>query len=211
MIKSTNILKARAGGRQELEGSDRDREIESVMIVTTPPSKGMMSRKRKLEIESSSPSVYAVSEKNMRETAPMILARWKTAAYKSSSEPRRLALVVEDIEVSTSLVTEEDFKPQKAGSKKGSTNGQTWEVDIGKEWISSEYQAIGKQVTNDPLEKNATRNTAGPWWVALETMKELEDYLKKLDHGVYRSRRNWATQQKAEVNKLELGSQLKQR
>ena len=93
----------------------------------------------------------------------MILARWKTAAYKSCSEPRRPAEVVKNIEFSTSLVTEEDFKPQKAGSKKGSTNGQTWEVDVGKEWISSEYQAIGKQVTNDPLEKNATRNTARPW------------------------------------------------
>ena len=82
-------------------------------------------------------------------------------------------------------------------------------MDVGKEWISSENQAIGKQVTNDPLEKNATRNTARPWWVALETMKKLEDYLKKLDHGVSRKRLNWATQQKAEVNKLELGSQLK--
>ena len=40
-------------------------------------------------------------------------------------------------------------------------------------------------------------------------MKELEDCLKKLDQGVSRKRRNWATQQKAEVNKLELGSQLK--
>ena len=39
MIKSTNILKARAGGRQELEGSDRDGEIESVMIVATPQAK----------------------------------------------------------------------------------------------------------------------------------------------------------------------------
>ena len=104
-------------------------------------------------------------------------------------------------------MTEEDFKRQKAGSKKGSTNGETWEVDVGKEWISSEYQAMGKQVTNDPLEKNATRNTARPWWVALETIKELEDCLKKLDHGVSRKRRNWTTQQKAEVNKLELGSQ----
>ena len=33
-------------------------------------------------------------------------------------------------------------------------------------------------------------------------MKELEDCLKKLDQGVSRKRRNWATQQKAEVNKL---------
>ena len=192
MIKSTNILKARAGWRQELEGSDREGEIESVMIVTTPPSKGMKSRKRKREMEElSSPSVDAVSEKNLRETAPMILARWKTAAYKSSSEPRRLTEIVKEKEVSTSLVTEEDFKPQKAGSKKGSTSEQTWEVDVGREWISSEHQVVGKQVSNDPHEKNATRNTARPWWVALETMKELEDCLKKLDQGRSRKHRYW--------------------
>ena len=157
----------------------------------------------------SSPSLDAVSEKNLRETAPMILVWWNTTAYKSSSEPRRLTEIVKKIEASTSLVTEEDFKPQKAGSKKGSTSGQTWEVDVGREKISSEHQAIGKQVSNDPLEKNATRNTARPWWVALETMKELEDCLKKLDQGVSRKRRYCATQQKDEVNKLELGSQLK--
>ena len=45
--------------------------------------------------------------------------------------------------------------------------------------------------------------------MALETMKELEDCLKKLDCGVSRKRRNWATQQKPEINKLELGNQLK--
>ena len=181
-----------------------------MMIETTPPSKGVKSRKRKQEVEKlSSASADAVSEKNLRETVPMILARWKNAAYKSSSEPRKLAEVVKEIELSTSLATEEDFKPQKACSEKGSPNGQTWEVDVGKEWISSEHQAIGKQVTSHPLEKNAPRNTARPWWVALETMKELEDCLKKLDRGVSRKRRNWATQQKAEVNKLELGSQLK--
>ena len=139
----------------------------------------------------------------------MVVARWKRTAYKGSSEPRRLAEVVKEIEVSTSLATEEDFRPQKASSKKGSTNEQTWEVDVGKEWISSEHQAVGKQVASDPLEKNETRNTARLWWVALETMEELEDCLKKLDRGVSRKRRNWATQQKAEINKLELGSQLK--
>ena len=157
-----------------MEGSDRDGEIESVMVVTTPSAKGMKSRKRKREMEElSSPSVDAVSEKNLRETVPMILARWKTTAYKSSSGPRRLTEIAKEIEASTSLVTEEDFKPQKAGSKKGSTSGQTWEVEVGREWISSEHQAVGKQVSNDPLEKNATRNTARPWWVALEMMKEL--------------------------------------
>ena len=40
-------------------------------------------------------------------------------------------------------------------------------------------------------------------------MKELEDRLKKLDRVVSRKQRNWATQQKAEINKLQLGSQLK--
>ena len=45
--------------------------------------------------------------------------------------------------------------------------------------------------------------------MALETLKEREDCLKKLDSGVSRKRRNWATHQKAETNKLELGSQLK--
>ena len=69
------------------------------MIVTTPPSKGVKSRKRKSEVEElGSPSADAVSEKNLRETAPMILARWKIAAYKSSSEPRRLAEVVKERE-----------------------------------------------------------------------------------------------------------------
>ena len=63
-----------------------------MMIVATPPSKVMKSRKRKQEVEElSSPSADAVSEKNLRETAPMILTRWKTAAYKSSTEPRKLA------------------------------------------------------------------------------------------------------------------------
>ena len=98
--------------------------------------------------------------------------------------------MVKEIEVSTSLATEEDFRPQKASSKKGSTNGQTWGVDVGKEWISSEHRAIGKQVASDPLEKNATRNTARTCWVALETIKEREDCLKKLDCGVSRKRLN---------------------
>ena len=137
-----------------------------------------------------SPSTDAISEKNLRETAPMVLARWKTAAYKSSSEPRKLAEVEKEMEVSTNLATEEDFRPQKTNTKRGSTNGQMWEVDVGKEWISSEHQATGKQVTSDPLEKSKTRNTSRPWWVTLETMKELEDCLKKFDHGVSRKRRN---------------------
>ena len=193
-----------------MEGLDGDKEVESVMIAATPPSRGVKSRRRKREVEGlSSPSADAVSEKNLREAAPMVLARWKTAAYKSSSETRKLAEVEKEMEVSTSLATEEDFRPQKTNTKRSSTSGQTWEVDVGKEWISSEHQATGKQVTSDPLEKSKTRNTARPWWLALETMKELEGCLKKLDHGVSRKRRNWATQQKAEINKLELGSQLK--
>ena len=175
------------------------------MITVTPPSRDVKSRKRKREVEGlGSPSADAFSEKNMRETAPMVLARWKTAAYKSSSEPRKLLEVEKETEVSTSLTTEEDFRPQKTNTKRGSTSGQTWEVDVGKEWISSGHQATGMQVTSDLLEKNKTRNTSLPWWVALETLKELEDCLKKLDSGLSRKRCNWATQQKGEINKLEV-------
>ena len=54
-----------------------------MMIAATPPSRSVKSRKKKREVEGlSSPSTDAVSEKNLRETAPMVLARWKTAAYK---------------------------------------------------------------------------------------------------------------------------------
>ena len=193
-----------------MEGLDGDKEVESVMITTTPPSKDVRSRKRKRDVEGlGSPSADSVSEENLREMAPMVLARWKTAAYKSSYEPRKLLDVEKEMEIPTSSTTEEDFKPQRIKMKRGLTSGQTWEVDVGKEWVSIEHQATGKQVTSDPLEKNKTRNTARPWWVALETLQELEDCLKKLDSGVSRKRRNWATQQKAGINKLELGSQLK--
>ena len=193
-----------------MERLDREKKVESVMIVATPPSRGIRSRKRRREKEElSSPSADTVFEKNLKETAPMILARWKTAAYKGSSAPRKLAEVIKGMEVSTSSAAEEDCRPQKANTKRGSTSGQTWEVDVGKEWLSTEHQATGKRVTRNPLERNATRNTARPWLMALETMKELEDCLKKLDCGVSRKRRNWATQQKTEINKLELGKQLK--
>ena len=67
----------------------------------------------------------------------------------------------------------------------------------------------GEKGTNDPHERGATRNTARPWWIALKTMKELENCQKKLDRGIFRKRRNWATQQRAEVNKLELVNQLR--
>ena len=52
------------------------------MIVATPPSKGIRSQKRKRDAEElSSPSADAVSEKNLKETALTILARWKKATY----------------------------------------------------------------------------------------------------------------------------------
>ena len=45
------------------------------MIVTTPPSKGVRPRKRKREVIEPRPSAEEVSEKNLKETAPMFLAR----------------------------------------------------------------------------------------------------------------------------------------
>ena len=95
-------------------------------------------------------------------------------------------------------------------NQKGFDDGQTWKVDVGKEWLSTQHQATGNQVASDPLERNATRNTARPCWVALDNMKDLEDCLKKLDRGVSRKRRHWATQQKAQINKLDSGNQVRQ-
>ena len=142
---------------------DGDREVESVMITTTPPSRDVKSRKRRREVEGlSSPAADAVSETNLRETAPMVLARCKTAAYKSSAEPRKPLEVEKEMEVSTKSTSEEDFRPQKTNMRRGSTSGQTWEVDVGKEWVSKEHQATGKQITSDPLERNRTRNTSRP-------------------------------------------------
>ena len=132
-------------GRQELNKQDLDKEVESVMIVATPPSKVLGSRKRKRETEEASPSADAVSEKNLKETAPMILARWKTVVYKGSSALRKLADVTKGMEVSMSLTTEEDFRPQKANTKRNSTSGQTWEVDVGKNGSRPNTRSLGNK------------------------------------------------------------------
>ena len=100
------------------------------------------------------------------------------------------------------------FKPQRVKTKRGSTSGQTWEVDVGKAWISSQHQNVGGQVASDTLEKGLTRNTACSCWIALDTMQETMNCLKKMHRGVSRKRRSWATQLRAEVNKLELRRHL---
>ena len=96
------------------------------MLVATPPSKGIRPRKRKRELEEASPLADALSEKNIKETAPMILARSKTADYKRISALRKLAEALREVEASMTPETEEEFKPQKANAKRGSTSGQTW-------------------------------------------------------------------------------------
>ena len=107
--------------------------------------------------------------------------------------------MIRELEAPITPGTEDDFKPPKTNVKRGSTSRQTWEIDIQKEWLLTQHQAIGKQVTCDPLEKNATKNTARHcWWMALE--KELENRLKELDRRLCRKRRYCATEQKAEVS-----------
>ena len=102
-----------------MEGLDGDKEA-------TPLSRDVKSRKRKRVVEElGSPSADAVSEKNLRDTAPMVLARCKTAAYKSSAEPKKLLEMEKEMEVSTNSTSEEDFRPQKTNMKRGSTSGQT--------------------------------------------------------------------------------------
>ena len=124
------------------------------------------------------PTVRSTSQSSSR-VPSMSRTQQTTEAYPDlgvlKKELRRPLEVEREIEVSTSSTSEEDFKPQKINVKRGSTNGQTWEVDVGKEWISKAHQATGKRVTSDPLERNKTRNTSRMWWVALETLKEMED------------------------------------
>ena len=138
----------------------------------------------------------------------MVVARWKTATNKSNSMNRKTAEVLTEMEAATASGAEEDFKAQKVKAKRSFTSGKTWEVEVGKNRISCQHQSVGRNVTGDPLEKGLTRKTARDWWIALGTTKELEGCLKKLDCEVSRKRRNWHTQQRAEVNKLELRSQL---
>ena len=53
------------------------------MIMIKPPSK------MKREIEEASPSVEVVSVKNLKETSPIVLARWKTTPCKGNSVTRK--------------------------------------------------------------------------------------------------------------------------
>ena len=69
----------------------------------------------------------------------MILARWKTAAYKGGSAARKLTELMFEVEASTTPGTGEDFKPQKAKAKRGSTSRQMGEVDVRIEWISTQH------------------------------------------------------------------------
>ena len=102
MIEDTNVFKPREEGPfLRSEKRDQFKEVQSVMVLTAPPSRGVRSRKRKREAEEASPSADAVSEKNLKEIAPMFLVRWKTAAYKGGSAARKLTEVMVEVEAST--------------------------------------------------------------------------------------------------------------
>ena len=101
------------------------------MIVATPPSKRIRSRKRKREIEEAILSADAVSEKNLKETAPMILARWKTAAYNSSSASRKLAKVLREMEASTTR------ERRRTSNSKSQTRKGVRVVDKRAKWTSA--------------------------------------------------------------------------
>ena len=69
--------------KQRRQGSGEEgleKEAASVMIESTAPNNESRSRKRKREMEKGSSSAEAVSEAKLKETPPMVLARWKTAA-----------------------------------------------------------------------------------------------------------------------------------
>ena len=77
----------------------------------------------------------------------------------------------------------------------------------GFEW-TPELQATNHKWSRESIEKGLTRNTIRSWCIALDTMKELKNCLQKLQRWLTRKRRSWVKQQKAEVKKLELRSQL---
>ena len=122
--------------------------------MLTPTSKESMSRKRKRETEEGSPSAEAVLDANLKETPPMVSTRWKTAAYRDNSTSRKLAEVMADLESASDPVTEEDFKPQRKKIKRRSTSGQTWEVDVGKHWVSSQPERWTTNREQSPSENS---------------------------------------------------------
>ena len=74
------VFEAREQQRQVSGEEGLEKEAASVMIVSTAPNKESKSRQRKREMEEGSPSAEAVSVAKLKETHPMVLARWKTAA-----------------------------------------------------------------------------------------------------------------------------------
>ena len=160
------------------------------------------------ETERGSPSADAVSNANLKEIPPMVLARLKRASNRDNSNSRKLKEMMADMESRPVPLAQQHFRPQRVETKRRSTSGQTWEVDVRIEWVSSQQKSVGQQITSNRLEKSLTKNTASSWWISLVTIKEWENCLKKLDRGVSTKRRSWPTQQNAEMNKLELRSQL---
>ena len=63
---------------------DQGKEAALLMIVSTPPRKESKPRKKKRETEEAIPSAEALSETNLKEIPPMVLTKWKTAAYRDN-------------------------------------------------------------------------------------------------------------------------------
>ena len=100
-----------------------------MMIVATPPSKGIRSRKRKRETEEANPSADAVLEND----GPHDYSTMKNSGLQEEliiQESGRGAGGNGSLDDSEN---EGGLQTQKENAKRGSTSGQTWEVDIGKE------------------------------------------------------------------------------
>ena len=67
----------------------------------------------------------------------MTLARRNTLRSKGNSTSTKLKDVTPESEKTSKLqiVTEQNLEPQRVKMKRGSTSGQTWEVDVSTEWI----------------------------------------------------------------------------
>ena len=113
----------------------------------------------------------------------MVLSIWKTAAYRGNSTSRKLMDVAADVEdrPDPEPVTEKVFRSQRVKIKRECTSGQTWEVEVNADWMSSQHQHVGQQITNCTLVRNLTRSSARSGWMALDTINLLESYLIRLE------------------------------
>ena len=105
-----------------------------------------------------------------------VLARWRISDNRDISTSRKLKVV-------------ELGQIRYGTSDKRSQAKEAREVNVSTEWVSSQYQHICEQVTEDSFENNPTSNTARSWSIHLN-VKEKAGCLKRLNGSNAKKIRN---------------------